>query len=100
MYKDFNDKNILYTDEKKNIIRLPFYTPFVEQRKNVVRWALYSIKGPFELLHGDTAIIIFFNKSAIGPTKKRNFYNDVLEKRDINQVVRSQTDQECQPNII
>lgn len=52
-------------DRKKSI---PFYTLFVEQRKDIDRsFALYSIKTPFDLLHADIADIKFFSKSAVDP---------------------------------
>ena len=55
--------------EEKNVLRqsedpkkfIPFYTPFVEQRKDIDRSsALYSVKATFELMHADTADIRFF----------------------------------------
>ena len=64
---DLENKNALYksTDRKKSI---PFYTLFVEHRKDIDRSsALYSIKTPFELLHADIADIKFFSKSAVDP---------------------------------
>ena len=36
--------------------RISFYTPFVEQKKDINRSsALYSTKAPFELVHADVA---------------------------------------------
>ena len=64
---DLENKNALYksADRKKSI---PFYTLFVEQRKDIDRsFAVYSIKTPFELLHADIADINFFSKSAVDP---------------------------------
>ena len=47
--------------------KIPFYTPFVEQRKDIDRSsALYSIKAPFELVHADVADIQFFSKLFTG----------------------------------
>ena len=46
----------------------PFYTLFVEQRKDIDRTSgLYSIKAPFEVMHADTADIRFFSKLAVDP---------------------------------
>ena len=47
---------------------IPFYTLFVEQRKDIDRSsALYSIKASFELMHADIADIRVFSKSAVHP---------------------------------
>ena len=41
--------------------KIPFYTPFVEQRKDIDQSsALYSIKAPFELVHAYVVDIQFF----------------------------------------
>ena len=59
-YLDLEDKNALYESEKPKT-KIPFYTPSVEQRKDIDRSsALYSMKGPFELVHADVADIQFF----------------------------------------
>ena len=69
-YKIFNsieDKDVIYdfNDEKP---RLPFYTPFVEQKKDIDRFSsLYSINGPLQLFHADVAYLQFFSKSAVDP---------------------------------
>ena len=66
-YLDLEDKNVLYESEvpKKSI---PFYTLFVEQRKDSDRpSSLYSIKALFELMQADIADIRFFSKSAVDP---------------------------------
>ena len=49
---------VFYKDRRQNI---PFYTPFIEQKKHI-DWssALYTIKALFELLHADVADIHFF----------------------------------------
>ena len=48
--------------------KIPFYTPFVKQRKDIDRSsALYSIKAPFKLVHADIADVRFFSKSAVDP---------------------------------
>ena len=59
-YLYVEDKNILYENEdlKKSV---PFYTPFVEQRKDIDRSsALYSIKTHFERMLADITDIQFF----------------------------------------
>ena len=58
---------MLYESENTKA-KIPFYTHFVEQRKDIDRSsALYSIKAPFELVHADVADIRFFSKSAVDP---------------------------------
>ena len=65
IYKDLEDKDVIYDREKA---RLPFYTPFVEQKKDIDRSsALYSINGPLQFFHADVADIRFFSKSAVDP---------------------------------
>ena len=64
---DLEDKDVLYEskDPKKSIL---FYTPFVEQKKDIDRPSTpYSIKAPFKLVHADIADIQFFSKSAVEP---------------------------------
>ena len=67
-YKIFNlieDKDIIYdfdTDKPK----LPFSTPFVEQKKDIDRSSsLYSINGPMQFFHADLAYLQFLAKSAV-----------------------------------
>ena len=56
-YKLFNtveDRNIIYEDDDEN--RIPFYTPFVEQKKDIDRSSsLYTINGPLQFFHADVA---------------------------------------------
>ena len=67
-YKIFNsieDKDVIYDfhDEKP---MLPFYTPFVEQKKDIDTFlSLYSINGPLQFFHADVAYLQFFSKSAV-----------------------------------
>ena len=64
-YFDFENKNVLHEGDTTKT-SIPFYTPFVEQRKDIDRSsALYSIKASFELLHADIADIQFFSNSAV-----------------------------------
>ena len=105
---------------------VPFYTPFVEQRKDIDRSTFFSINSPFDLLHADIADIRFLAKSAVDPhyclvivdlfthkvytypmkmrhllrKKMEDFYNDILPKRTDNKTMRLQTDLEFQQNEI
>ena len=67
-YKLFNtveDRNIIYESDEN---RIPFYTPFVEQKKDIDRSsALYTIDGPLQFFHADVAFLKFFAKSAVDP---------------------------------
>ena len=64
-YVDLEDKNVLYESEDPKEF-IPFYTLFVEQKKDIDRLSvLYSIKAPFKLMHADIADIRFFSKSAV-----------------------------------
>ena len=86
-YARTEDQNIFDNDK----VKIPFYTPLLEQKKNIDRSsALYSI-GPFELVHADVANIrvffkdrsrskllftmcwSFFNKCLCLPNEKRYF---------------------------
>ena len=59
-YLDLEGKNVLYESEKPKGI-IPFYTPFVEQRKDIDQFsALYSIKAPFALVHADVADVVYW----------------------------------------
>ena len=66
-YLDLEVKNVSF--EKENTkVRITFYTPFVEQKKDINRLsALYSIKITFELVHADVEDLCFFSKSAVYP---------------------------------
>ena len=61
-YLELENKNILYENDEGAKTRIPFYTSFVEQRKDIDRSsALYSVKAPFELVDADIANIqVFF----------------------------------------
>ena len=48
--------------------KLPFYTPFAEQKKNINRSSvLYGINALLQFFHADVADIRFFSKSAADP---------------------------------
>ena len=67
-YKLFNtieDRNILYENDEN---RVPFYTPFIEQKKDIDRSSsLCSVNGPLQFFHADIAFLKFLAKSAIDP---------------------------------
>ena len=126
-YKLFNtieDRNILYENDEN---RVPFYTPFIEQKKDIDRSSsLYSVNGPLQFFHADIAFLKFLAKSAIDPKyalrcvdlftskiyvytmrKKSNllqkleiFYKEIQPKRDSGEKMRLQTNQEFQQNEI
>ena len=68
-YKIFNmveDKNIIYEDDDES--RIPFYTPFVAQKKDIDRSSsLYTVNAPLQFFHADVAYLNFFAKSAVDP---------------------------------
>ena len=127
-YKLFNtveDRNIIYENDEN---RIPFYTPFVEQKKDIdTPPALYTIDGPLQFFHADVAFLKFFAKSAVDPKyallcvdlftskiyvytmrKKSNlwqklelFYKEIDSKHDKKtNKMRLQTDLEFQQNEI
>ena len=116
-------------NEEKDIIepQIPFYTPFIEQRKDIDRSsALYSINGPLQFFHVDLAYLQFFAKSAVDPKyallcvdlftskvyvytlrsknnlfkKLEEFYEEIDIKRVKNEKMRLQVDLEFQQNKI
>ena len=65
IYKSLEDKDVIYDSEKT---RIPFYTLFVEQKKDIDRLsALYNVNAPLQFCHADVAYIRFFSKSAVDP---------------------------------
>ena len=125
-YKLFNtveNKNTIY---EINENRVPFYTPFTPQKKNIDRSTLYTVNGPLQFFHADVAFLKFLAKSAVDPKyallcvdlftskvyiytmrKKSNlvnkfetFYEEIEPKRNKNEKMRLQTDQEFQQNEI
>ena len=121
-YLELENKNVFYENDEGTKMRIPFYAPFVEQRKDIDHSsALYIVKMPFELVHADIADIRFFPKSAVDPKyfllavdlftskvyvytmRSRNhfikkielFYHDIQQKRKQiveNTATRLQTD--------
>ena len=124
LFKNVEDKKNIIYDEDEN--RVPFYTPFIPQKKNIDRSTLYSVNGPLQFFHADVAFLKFLAKSAVDPKyallcvdlftskvyvytmrKKSNlvnkleiFYKEIDSKRDKNEKMRLQTDQEFQQNEI
>ena len=126
-YKIFNtieDRNIIYEDYED---RIPFYTPFVEQKKDIDRSSsLYTVNAPLQFFHADVADLKFFAKSAVDPKyalvsvdlfsskvyicpmrkksslwqKLEIFYKEIDSKRNKNENIRLQTDLESQQNEI
>ena len=125
-YKLFNaveNKNIIYENNEN---RVPFYTAFTPQKKNIDRSTLYTVNGPLQFFHADVAFLKFLAKSAIDPKyallcvglftskvyiytmrKKSNlvnkletFYKEIEPKHNKNEKMRLQTDQEFQQNEI
>ena len=72
-YKLFNvveDKNIIYEDDDDDDEkdRVPFYTPFIQQKKDIDRSStLYTINGALQFFHADLAFLKFLAKSAVDP---------------------------------
>ena len=65
IHKSLEDKDVIWENEKT---RIPFYTPFVEQKEDIDRSsALYSIIAPMQFFHADVVDIRFFSKSAVDP---------------------------------
>ena len=114
-------------EKEKEEIQIPFYTPFIEQRKDIDRSsALYSINGPLQFFHADLAYLQFFAKSAVDPKyalvcvdlftskvyvytlrtknnlfkKVEEFYKEIDDKRNKNEKMRLQVDLEFQQNKI
>ena len=65
IYNSLEDQEIVYDNEKD---RTPFYTSFVEQKKDIDRLsALYSVNAPLQVFHADIAVIRFFE--SLQPTQ-------------------------------
>ena len=123
LFKKIDDKDVIYDKEEK---RIPFYTPFTPQRKDIDRSTLFSLNGPIQFFHADIAYLQFLAKSAVDPKfalvcvdlftskiyvytmkSRRNlaskleiFYKEIQKKRPNNEKMRLQTDQEFQQNEI
>ena len=118
LYNEIENWDTVFDEEDKKI---PFHTPFIEQKKSIDRLLTpYSIKAPFELFHADIVNIKFLSKSAVDPhycllcvdlfsskiytypMKKRSLlakkmeqlYEEIETKRDSSEQMRIQTDLE------
>ena len=123
LFKNVENKSVIY-EENEN--RVPFYTPYIPQRKNIDRSTLYTVNGPLQFFHADIAFLKFLAKSAVDPkyallcvdlftskiyvytmrkrsnlvNKLETFYKEIESKRSKNEKMRLQTDQEFQQNEI
>ena len=123
LFKNVENKSVIY-EENEN--RVPFYTPYLPQRKNIDRSTLYTVNGPLQFFHADIAFLKFLAKSAVDPkyallcvdlftskiyvytmrkrsnlvNKLETFYKEIESKRSKNEKMRLQTDQEFQQNEI
>ena len=129
-YKLF--KKLENEDKDEDVIKqnskIPFYTPFVEQQKDIDRSsALYTVNAPLQFFHADLAYLQFFAKSAVDPKyallcvdlftskvyvytmrtknnlpkKLEEFYKEIDSKRVKNdEKMRLQVDLEFQQNKI
>ena len=67
IYIRLEDQEIIYDDNEEKE-RIPFYTPFIEQKQDINRSStLYSLNNPMQFFHADVADIRFFSKSAVDP---------------------------------
>ena len=126
-YKLFKKLESKEEDVIEKESKVPFYTPFVEQRKDIDRSsALYTVNGPLQFFHADLAYLQFFAKSAVDPKyalvcvdlftskvyvytmrtknnlakKMEEFYKEIDFKRVKNEKMRLQVDLEFQQNKI
>ena len=123
LFKNVENKSVIY-EENEN--RVPFYTPYILQRKNIDRSTLYTVNGLLQFFHADIAFLKFLAKSAVDPkyallcvdlftskiyvytmrkrsnlvNKLETFYKEIESKRSKNEKMRLQTDQEFQQNEI
>ena len=126
LFKNAKNKESFQEEEEEEENNIPFYTPFFPQKKDIDRSTLYSINGPLQFFHADIAFIKFLAKSAVDPkyallcvdlfsskvyvytmrkksdlvNKLEKFYKDIDQKRNKNEKMRLQTDQEFQQNEI
>ena len=123
LFKKIDDKDEIYDKEKE---RIPFYTPFTPQKKDIDQSTLFSLNGPMQFFHADIAYLQFLAKSAVDTkfalvcvdlftskiyfytmkarknlaSKLEIFYKEIQKKRLNNEKMRLQTDQEFQQNEI
>ena len=122
LFKKLENEDVIEENSK-----IPFYTPFVEQKKDIDRSsALYTVNAPLQFFHADLAYLQFFAKSAVDPKyalvcvdlftskvyvytlrtknnlfkKIEEFYKEIDDKRIKNEKMRLQVDLEFQQNKI
>ena len=62
IYIRLEDQEMIYDDNDEKE-RIPFYTPFIEQKQDINRsLTLYSLNNPMQFFHADVADIRFFFK--------------------------------------
>ena len=67
IYIRLDNQEIIYDDDNEKE-RVPFYTPFVEQKQHINRSStLYSLNGPMQFFHAYVANIRLFSKSVVNP---------------------------------
>ena len=125
LFKKLESKEEQDVIEKES--KVPFYTPFVENKKDIDRSsALYTVNGPLQFCHADLAYLQVFGKSAVDPKytllcvdlftskvyvytlktknnlakKLEQFYKEIDFKRVKNETMRLQVDLEFQQNQI
>ena len=122
LFKKLENEDVIEENSK-----IPFYTPFVEQKKDIDRSsALYTVNAPLQFFHADLAYLQFFAKSAVDPKyalvcvdlftskvyiytlrtknnlfkKVEEFYKEIDDKRIKNEKMRLQVDLEFHQNKI
>ena len=122
LFKKLENEDVIEENSK-----IPFYTPFVEQRKDIDRSsALYTVNAPLQFFHADLAYLQFFAKCAVDPKyallcvdlftskvyvytmrtknnlakKIEEFYKEIDSKRNKDDEMRLQVDLEFQQNKI
>ena len=123
LFKKLENEDVIEENSK-----ISFYTPFVEQKKDIDRSsALYTVNAPLQFFHADLAYLQFFAKSAVDPKnallsvdlftskvyvyimrtknnlakKIEEFYKEIDSKRDKDdEKMRLQVDLEFQQNKI
>ena len=122
LFKKLENEDVIEENSK-----IPFYTPFIEQRKDIDRSsALYTVNAPLQFFHADLAYLQFFAKSAVDPKyallsvdlftskvyvytmrtknnlvkKIEEFYKEIDSKRNKDDEMRLQVDLEFQQNKI
>ena len=120
LFKKLENEDVIEENSK-----IPFYTPFIEHRKDIDRSsALYTVNAPLQFFHADLAYLQFFAKSAVDPKyallcvdlftskvyvytmrtknnlakKIEEFYKEIDSKRNKDDEMRLQVDLEFQQN--